>query len=75
MRIFKYSSLVLKRKLKTKNKKVNQLINLAVTERFKTVAEKEKYSEAIEDIKKTITKIQKTVKDAQTDEEKKRVNI
>jgi uncharacterized protein YukE len=46
-----------------------------VTERFKTVAEKEKYSEAIEDIKKTITKIQKTVKDAQTEEDKKRVNI
>lgn len=46
-----------------------------MTERIKTVAEKEKYSEAIEDIKTTIAKIKKTVKDAQTEEDKKRANI
>ena len=46
-----------------------------MTERIKTVAEKQKYSEAIEDIKATIAKIKKTVKDAQTEEEKKKSSI
>lgn len=46
-----------------------------MTERIKTVADKEKYSEAIEDIKSTIAKIKKTVKDAQTEEDKKRTTI
>ena len=49
--------------------------DLAVTERIRSQTEKEKYEEAIKDIKTTIDKIQKTVKDSQTDETQKRESI
>lgn len=44
------------------------MCDVVIKERIKAVEQKEKYSRAIEDIKRTIAEIQKTVKDSQVEE-------